>query len=137
MASNRQLSKLPPYPSCFVCGNKGLKLDFQGTDGYAEAELIAPPGFEGYEGWLHGGITATLLDEVMAKAASTWEEEVVTARLEIRYRLPIERGERLKLKGKVVGKKGKVFLTRGEVTAEGKGIVAQAEGRYILLPGRG
>jgi len=134
--SHSPLVKLPPYPSCFVCGRRGLQIDFQGSDGYAEAVLTSPPGFEGYEEQLHGGMTAALLDEVMAKAIFTRGEDVVTARLEIRYRLPIKNGERLKLWGEVVGKKGRMFWAKGEAIAEGKGVAAQAEGKYILLKRR-
>lgn len=134
--SHSQLVKLPPYPPCFVCGERGLKIDFQGSDGYAEAALTSPPGLEGYEGQLHGGMTAALLDEVMAKAVFTWGEEVFTARLEIRYRLPIKNGERLKLRGEVLGRKGKLFWAKGEVIAEGKGVAAQAKGKYILIERR-
>ncbi len=109
-----------------------MKLDFKGSDGYAEAELTSPSGFEGYEGQLHGGMTAALLDEVMAKAISPREEEAVTARLEIRYRSPIKNRERLKLRGEMVGKRRRLCWTKGEIIVEGKGVVAQAEGKYIL-----
>lgn len=109
-----------------------MKLDFKGSNGYAEAKLISPSGFEGYEGQLHGGMTAALLDEVMAKAVSTRGEEAVTARLEIRYRSPIKNRERLKLRGEMVGKRGRLCWTKGEVIVEGEGVVAQAEGKYIL-----
>lgn len=134
--SHRRLVELPPYPACFVCGGGGLKLNFKGSDGYAEAEFVTPSGFEGYHGFLHGGMTATLLDEVMVKAISTLGEEVVTARLAIRYRLSIKNRERLKLKGEVVDRRGKLILAKGEVIVEGRGIVAQAEGKYISIKRR-
>ncbi len=134
---HKRLGKLPPYPSCFVCGDSGLKLDFQGSEGYAEAELVSPSDFEGYEDRLHGGMTATLLDEVMAKAISTWGEEVVTVRLTIRFRSPITSGKRLLLKGEVRDRRGNLVWAKGEVIiVEGGEVAAQAEGKYILVERR-
>ena len=55
-----------------------------------EVEYTVPEHFRGAEGVVHGGIQATLLDEVMGLAVHTTlakeEHKVVTAELNVRYR---------------------------------------------------
>ncbi len=44
----------------------------------------------GNEGWLHGGLAATVLDHVCARtAAAALGQRVVTGRLDLRYRKPV------------------------------------------------
>jgi len=48
------------------------------------------PEHRGNPGWLHGGLAATVLDHVCARAASAaLGGPVVTAKLELRYRQPV------------------------------------------------
>ncbi|MGI6321012.1 MAG: PaaI family thioesterase [Bacteroidales bacterium] len=53
--------------NCFGCSQTnpiGLKLDFFETDEGVLAKWIPTPDYEGYHNVLHGGIQATILDEV-------------------------------------------------------------------------
>lgn len=51
------------------------------------------PEHRGIPGLLHGGLAATVLDHVAARAASgALGERVVTARLDLRYRRPVPLG---------------------------------------------
>lgn len=48
------------------------------------------PEHRGNPGWLHGGLAATLLDHICARAAShALGERVVTGTLQLRYRQPV------------------------------------------------
>ena len=58
---------------CFVCGQdnpRGLKISctYREAEMAAETELVLPREFQGWAGVIHGGILATLLDEMMAHA---------------------------------------------------------------------
>lgn len=54
------------------------------------AEFRPEPEHRGNPGWLHGGMAATLLDHVCARtAAAALGAPVVTAKLVLRYRLPV------------------------------------------------
>lgn len=62
------------------------------SDGTWSAEgLFHPlPEHRGRKGWLHGGLAATVLDHVCARAASAaLGQPVVTGRLDTRYREPV------------------------------------------------
>ena len=57
---------------CFGCGPanpSGLKLRFYETDDGVESEYVVPSDLDGAPGIVHGGIQATLLDEVMCMTA--------------------------------------------------------------------
>ncbi|MHC9540070.1 MAG: PaaI family thioesterase [Vulcanimicrobiota bacterium] len=75
--------------SCFACGRKndhGLRLHFiQETDGSVAAEFLCDEAFQGYEGTIHGGITATILDSAMTNCLLMKGVTARTARLNIRY----------------------------------------------------
>ncbi len=77
---------------CFACGPQnpiGLKLQIQKTEEGAETLFVPRQEYQGFHGILHGGITATLLDEVMVWAAFLHGYPVATAKLEITFRRPI------------------------------------------------
>ncbi len=58
---------LPSYDKCFFCGpaTGGLALGLEYKEGSAFTEFTAHEKFQGYDGMLHGGIVAGVLDEVM------------------------------------------------------------------------
>lgn len=56
----------------------------------ARARYRPEPEHRGNPGWLHGGLAATLLDHICARAASaTLGTRVVTGTLDLRYRHPV------------------------------------------------
>ena len=63
-----QMKPLPHTHSCFVCGESnplGLKLRFQ-TDGrLVHARFVPLPEHIGFKQTVHGGLIATVLDEIM------------------------------------------------------------------------
>src|ERR1041385_3913787 len=62
---------LPHTRSCFVCGEAnpaGLRLRFE-TDGQVVTARFTPrPEHIGFKQVVHGGIVATLLDEIMVRS---------------------------------------------------------------------
>lgn len=57
------------HPSCFVCGAanpSGFHLRFAlAPDGSVSAHVPCPQQFQSYDGTLHGGVVAALLDAAM------------------------------------------------------------------------
>ncbi len=124
--------------SCFVCGREnpsGLHLEFYEDPeaGQLIAPLHLPSHFEGYPGVVHGGILASILDEVSGRAINVSEDEEVfwvTAKLEIRYRQPTPTETDLTAVGWVVNRRGRsaqvageIRLSDGTVTAEASALV--------------
>ena len=116
----------PNSRHCFVCGLEnpvGLKLRIYQTEpGVIETTFTAPEHFQGYPGVLHGGIVASLLDEISGRAHMgdpSAPRFMFTGKIEIKYRKNVPIGEPLK----IVGKAGK---TRGKMAEGWAGIYDKA-----------
>ncbi len=122
---------------CFACGPAnpyGLKLKINVfPEGKSYVEFVPKREYEGYPGIMHGGITSTILDEIMVYACKSYDVDVVTAKIEVRFLKPVPIGKKLVAKGRVVGKKGKAFLTEGEVIGEDGSILAKASGTFFPI----
>lgn len=133
------ITKLPNSRACFACGVEnpvGLNLSFYviGPDSI-ECCFIAPDHFQGFPGVLHGGITATILDEVVGRVFMIDDPNrlMYTARLTTRYRkhVPVGQelrvvGTRLKDRGRMGEAKAEMYGPDGELLAEAEGLLADA-----------
>jgi acyl-coenzyme A thioesterase PaaI-like protein len=91
---------------CFGCGvdnAAGLQMRFEPVDGAAVAELVVPERFQSWAGVVHGGVVALMLDEAVGWAAWHAGHPGVTGKLEVRLRLPLRLGERVRVSGRVEG----------------------------------
>jgi uncharacterized protein (TIGR00369 family) len=124
------------YANCFVCGQEnpaGLHLDFDQTESEAWTWFDSPARFEGYQGVVHGGIIATLLDEVMAKIILSKDLAAVTADLSIRYRKPLPIGQKVKASGSITLQKSRTIHTKAELSDAQGNIYAEATAVYIVV----
>lgn len=122
------------YSNCFVCGDKnkhGLKARFFSDGNRVTAEVVASRELEGYRGIYHGGIISALLDEVMIKAILAQEKYAVTAELTIRFVTPVKVGDTIRLSGRIVRSKGRVFHTEGSAIGDSGQTFATATARYV------
>jgi uncharacterized protein (TIGR00369 family) len=120
--------------NCFACGGQnpiGMHLDIELGDGTARTEWVPTENFVGWEEKVHGGILATLLDEVMAWAPASHDSWAVTAEMTIRFRAPANPGERLVAAGRVTDRRRRIYHVAGEVRGEDGRLVAEAEGRFL------
>jgi uncharacterized protein (TIGR00369 family) len=120
--------------NCFACGGQnpiGMHLEIELGDGTARTEFVPGPDFVGWESKVHGGILATLLDEVMAWAPSSHDSWAVTADMHIRFRAPANPGERLVATGRVTERRRRIFHVAGEVRGEDGRLIAEADGRFL------
>jgi acyl-coenzyme A thioesterase PaaI-like protein len=104
--------------NCFACGSlneHGLGMTIHIDHGRAWSELGLEPRFEGWAGVAHGGILATLLDEVMGWTMAAGDEWGVTARLNIEYRKPVEPGTPLRIEGWITRNRRRLAETAGRV----------------------
>ncbi len=75
--------------SCFACGRNnenGLKLNIIEKDDGVWSEIDTPAWVQGYHKVVHGGIIATILDEMAVWAAFRKGYRTVTAELNMRIR---------------------------------------------------
>lgn len=135
------MREIARYSGCFVCGDRnhvGLKARFFFDENTRKAicDVAADEAYAGYKNILHGGITSTLLDEVMIKALLAENLFVVTAEMTIKFKKPVHSGDRLHLEGWKSGQKGALLLAQGRAVNQNGDVVAEASGKYIK-PGSG
>ncbi len=120
--------------NCFACGGEnpiGMRLRIEIGDGVARTAWIAAEDFVGWSDKVHGGIIATMLDEVMAWAPASFDAWAVTAEMTIRYRSPAMPGEELVAVGRVANRRRRIYDVVGEVTGPDGRLVATGSGRYL------
>lgn len=122
------------YKRCFVCGEEnvcGLKAKFLWDGREVQTTVTASPNHEGYTGIYHGGIVASLLDEVMVKAILATGVISVTAEMTVRFKKPVKIGETITYTGRIVESKGRLYTTEAEAVDSKGETVATATGRYL------
>lgn len=117
------------YNMCFGCGPDnpvGLKLDFKWDGKTARAELVPCDIYQGWNGFLHGGIMACILDEALVYAAYHSGVISITARMQVRLRQMVPITESLiitssviKASKRLVETEAKISLKDGTVIADG------------------
>ena len=120
--------------NCFACGASnpiGMRLAIELGEGTASTVWEPGPDFVGWEETVHGGLLATLLDEVMAWAPSSFDSWAVTAEMSIRYRSPASPGERLTARGWVTERRRRIYQVQGEVRGADDRLIAEATGRFL------
>jgi uncharacterized protein (TIGR00369 family) len=120
--------------NCFACGETnpiGMRLHIELGDGMARTTWVVGEDYVGWSDKAHGGIIATLLDEVMAWAPSSFDSWAVTAEMSVRYRSPATPGEELRAEARVVERRRRIYEVRGEVRGGDGRLVAEGSGRYL------
>ncbi len=131
------METLPSYKACFACGKEnrhGLRLQFFADRDSVRGTFRPRDHFCGYPGLVHGGILASVADEVMWWAAS-WKEasSCVTVELSVKYLKPAPTEGELELTGRVKGQKKRIMEVEGEVRDKEGKVYATAWGKYLIL----
>jgi ubiquinone/menaquinone biosynthesis C-methylase UbiE/acyl-coenzyme A thioesterase PaaI-like protein len=82
------------HRQCFACGpanpdGLGLRFEAAGTDGVV-AHCAIDEKFQGYDGVVQGGIVSLLLDSAMTNCLFRLGIKAMTARLNVRFRMPVQ-----------------------------------------------
>ena len=132
--------KIDPKPGngCFGCGGgnaRGMHLAFEQDD--ARQRIVGRfrlgEEYQGGTGFLHGGIIALLLDEVMSKASRFHGERAVTADLRVEYKRPIRAGQEIVVEGFVARRDGRQLYHEGEIRNAAGDVLARGQGRFVII----
>jgi uncharacterized protein (TIGR00369 family) len=124
---------------CFGCcpeNEFGLRLKFIEKEDYLESEWEPAAYFQGYKNILHGGIQASLLDEIGGWAVYVKLGSAgVTSHLVVKYKKPVRVDEgKLKLRAKITKFERRIATIEAELISS-KGIsCAEAVIEYYVLP---
>lgn len=124
-----------PLNRCFACGPgnpHGLHLHFEHEGGVVRASFVPGGLHQGWQGVVHGGILATLLDEAMAYTLFYAGVRAVTARMEVRYRAAAHAGEELTVEARITSENRKIADVEARIL-RGQQVMAEAAGRFMKL----
>ncbi|MEO0005241.1 MAG: PaaI family thioesterase [candidate division WOR-3 bacterium] len=117
---------------CFVCGREnqeGMKLPIEVDEKGARFRYVIPEKYQGWVGITHGGIVATMLDELMAWSTKPKGYSTVTAEIQVRFRKPVPVGKEIAGEGWITKEEGRLVFAHSRLIDE-KGIVlAEATGK--------
>lgn len=131
---------LAPNPTnkCFGCGGDndgGMKLTFEQDNQKRRivGRFVLGERYQGGGGMAHGGIIATLLDEVMGKVCRFREARAVTAELSVEYLKPVSVSEEIVVEGWETEQKGRNLLHTGEIRNSAGVVLARGRGRFVVI----
>ncbi len=135
------MKKQPNSRMCFICGLEnpvGLKLKiYEVEPGMIETTYIAPEQYQSYPGILHGGIVATILDEISGRAHMGDPSQprfMYTAKLEVKYRKNVPIGKPLRILGKAGKTKGRMAESWAGIYDEAGSLLAECNSLLIDIP---
>ncbi|MFY9801888.1 MAG: PaaI family thioesterase [Candidatus Acidiferrales bacterium] len=140
------LLKPNPENKCFGCGGsnpRGMQLTFEQDDSANRIHGAFRLGseYQGGAGFIHGGIIATVLDEVMGKVCRFRNARAVTAELNIEYLKPVPVDADLLIEGHEIAMNGRNIHIAGEIRNQAGQLLARGRGRFVILgqksPGNG
>ena len=91
------------------------------------------PEYQGATGFIHGGIIATVLDEVMSKVSRFSDVRAVTAELTVEYLLPVRVDEELRVEGFATRREGRQLYHEGEIRDATGNLLARGHGRFVII----
>jgi uncharacterized protein (TIGR00369 family) len=132
--------ELPHTSGCLVCGRAnphGLHLSLHVDDetGQVTTRWTARHEQIGFDGIVHGGVLASVLDEAMVWAA-TWAGRrfCVCGELTVRFRESAAVGDELAVTARVETTRSRLITTLAQVRRGDAAILAEASGKYVPVP---
>jgi acyl-coenzyme A thioesterase PaaI-like protein len=127
------------HARCFLCGNlnpRSFKLAFRKTgDGVVQAHFKAHAGLQGYDGILHGGVIAALLDAAMTHCLFHHGVPAVTGDLHVRFVQAVPCNAFLTIRAWVLSFKPPLYRLRAEIDVAGR-VMAWAEAKFMQRTNR-
>ena len=137
---SKTIMLLKPNPEniCFGCGGanaRGMLLTFEQDDAAQRIRGNFRLGaeYQGGPGFIHGGIIATVLDEVMGKVCRFREVRAVTAELSIEYLKPVPVDADLVVEGYELEMKGRNLFLVGDIRDVSGKVLARGKGRFVII----
>ena len=131
------LNDASDYGLCFACGPHnpgGLHLTFRQEGDAVVTTYTGMAHHQGFPGVIHGGVITGLLDEVMSRVPVLEGRWGMSAKLDVRFRLPIRVGDVLTAMAQKDGGRGSVMRTSARITLPDGRVAAEATATFALLP---
>lgn len=132
------MSELPHTRTCFVCGEKnplGLNLRFHEADGVVTARFTPRPEHIGFQNVTHGGVLATVIDEIMVWACAVAAKRFAyCAEMTTRFHQPARPGEELTVSAELTSnRRNRIFEAQAAIRTGDDRLVAEGTGKYLPI----
>ncbi len=125
------------FSNCFGCSpsnSHGLKLRFWLSDkGCIKSRCVIPSHFCGFDGLAHGGIIATLLDEIAAWTNFVHLQRIgVTLEASIHYFKPVPTDTEILIEGNLIQNDEKKSIINSTIHSSEGTLLAEAKSTWLL-----
>jgi uncharacterized protein (TIGR00369 family) len=131
------MRNLPRYKKCFVCGKEnpiGLNITFKTDKDKVYASFKPDDRYIGYKDRVHGGIAASLLDEIMGWSCSVVTKKLYyTAELTIRYKRSIPSDSELFAEAYMSKEQHGMCFASAVLKDNNGNVLVTAKGKYFPL----
>jgi uncharacterized protein (TIGR00369 family) len=122
------------HEECFICGYKNpwsLGMRFAAGEGDTVCgHFHGDPRLQGYQGILHGGVLAALLDSAMAHCLFHCGVQGVTGDLHVRFVQPVSCAATLDVRAHIESATSPLYYLKAEIL-EGNRVMAWAEATFM------
>ncbi|MBJ7608900.1 MAG: PaaI family thioesterase [Candidatus Dormibacteraeota bacterium] len=125
------------YQLNFVHGLRnpsGLHLQYHLEGDHVVTAWTPDHNHAGFPGFVHGGLIAAVLDDVMGRCSVLQRRWVVTGRMETRFRAGAPIGAHLRVEGWMTRLTRRGMLAESALRSENGVVLAQASGTYLSIP---
>ena len=122
--------------ACFACGPEnanGLKLSISENAEGVQATINPPPWAQGYHKTVHGGIIATILDELAVWAAFKQGYRSVTGELVMRIRNAMQVDQTYTADAKIINIKHRLIEAESRILDQNHCLVASASVKLLKI----
>ena len=122
------------HSRCLICGNlnpRSLNLSFQvNENGGVETKFSPFPELQGYRGFLHGGVIASLLDAAMTHCLFHHDINAVTGDLHVRYLHPIPCDISIFIHAEIITTYPPLYCLESEILSD-QVVLARAKAKFM------
>ncbi len=122
------------HRNCLICGDLnpnsfGLRFSAR-PDGGVHAVFFARPLYQGYDGMVHGGVIASLIDAAMTHCLFGQGIEAVTADLQVRFLRAVPCDQLIEVQAELVERRSPLFRLRAELRLDDC-VLAHGHAKFI------
>lgn len=121
---------------CFACGRDnpfGLRLEISGDANEVHTTFTIKQRYEGFKDITHGGIVATILDEMIAWVCRKRNLDVLTAELIVRYKKKLPVGEMVQATGRIIQEHGRLIVGESLIKDSKGQIIATGQAKILAV----
>ncbi|MDF7822906.1 PaaI family thioesterase [Pontiellaceae bacterium B12227] len=124
------------HRNCLLCGTEnagslGLRFEPHETEG-VKAAFQGSEKLQGYDGILHGGIIASLLDSAMTNCLFRIGVKAVTGDLQVRYKHSVPCDARVEVQASLVQSYPPLYRLKSRILMDGK-TMARGQARFMEM----